>query len=282
MAPRVAPVVAASFVLLLVAACGASAAPSSAAPAPVATIRVPEAEPVTSVAPAPTPVPVPLVTAWPDAGNVDGGGSGPELTIEMVDSQTIRATLDDRSAEAWRLVVAGVGKRAGDRWEILVEVGDVAPAITATEVRDGHVVDVMDLSGLADGTAAAGGCHGTLPVCLSSDGPAGAAGSGHAAGDHRRHGHLAGRAVRAGPVDGHRAVPVGRDKLTRRTDTGRAATPRRDLESAGGPGQNRTATAEGEGFTDPWAHHLPDRPTMVEMRGLEPLASAMRTRRSPS
>ena len=170
MAPRVAPVVAASFVLLLVAACGASAAPSSAAPAPVATIRVPEAEPVTSVAPAPTPVPVPLVTAWPDAGNVDGGGSGPELTIEMVDSQTIRATLDDRSAEAWRLVVAGVGKRAGDRWEILVEVGDVAPAITATEVRDGHVVDVMDLSGFADGTAAAGGCHGTLPVCLSSDG----------------------------------------------------------------------------------------------------------------
>ncbi len=33
-------------------------------------------------------------------------------------------------------------------------------------------------------------------------------------------------------------------------------------ESAGGPGQNRTATAEGEGFTDPWAHHLPDRPTI--------------------
>ena len=30
---------------------------------------------------------------------------------------------------------------------------------------------------------------------------------------------------------------------------------------AGGPGQNRTATAEGEGFTDPWAHHLPNRPT---------------------
>ena len=32
---------------------------------------------------------------------------------------------------------------------------------------------------------------------------------------------------------------------------------------AGGPGQNRTATAEGEGFTDPWAHHLPNRPTPV-------------------
>ena len=31
--------------------------------------------------------------------------------------------------------------------------------------------------------------------------------------------------------------------------------------NAGGPGRNRTATAEGEGFTDPWAHHLPNRPT---------------------
>jgi len=174
MSPRVAPVLAASFVLLLVAACGASAVPSAAksspAPVPVATSRVPAVEPVISVAPAPTPVPVPVVTASPDAGNVDGGGSGPELTIEMVDSQTIRATLDDPSAEAWRLVVAGVGGQAGDRWEILVEAGDVAPAITATEVRDGHVVDVMDLSGFADGTAAAGGCHSTLPVCLSSDG----------------------------------------------------------------------------------------------------------------
>ena len=34
---------------------------------------------------------------------------------------------------------------------------------------------------------------------------------------------------------------------------------------AGGPGRNRTATVEDEGFTDPWAHHLPDRPTTVTM-----------------
>src|ERR671912_1637252 len=32
-------------------------------------------------------------------------------------------------------------------------------------------------------------------------------------------------------------------------------------EVIGGPGRNRTATAEGEGFTDLWAHHLPNRPT---------------------
>jgi hypothetical protein len=38
----------------------------------------------------------------------------------------------------------------------------------------------------------------------------------------------------------------------------------------GGPGQNRTATAEGEGFTDPWAHHLPNRPTRLTSRRASP------------
>jgi hypothetical protein len=118
----------------------------------------------------PAPALVPGATASPDAGNVHGTASGPELTIEMVDAETIRATIEDPAAKAWRLVVAGVGERTGDRWEILVETGDVGPSITATEVRGGHVVDVMNLSGFVDGTAAAGGCHGTLPVCLSSDG----------------------------------------------------------------------------------------------------------------
>jgi hypothetical protein len=159
---RIAPVFVASLALVVVAACGASAAPTSAIPSSVAPTRVPAASPVVT--------PEPIVTASPDAGNVDGSGPGPELTIEMVNGDTIRATLDDPAAKAWRLVVAGAGERAGDRWEILVETGDVGPTITATEIRDGRVVDVMDLSGFADGTAAAGGCHGTLPVCLSSDG----------------------------------------------------------------------------------------------------------------
>ncbi len=113
---------------------------------------------------------MPVPSASPDAGNVTGSGSGPELTIEVVDAEAIRATIDDPAAKAWRVVVAGVGVRAGDRWVITVESGDVGPAITATEVRGGRVVDEMDLSGFADGTAAAGGCHGTLPVCLASDG----------------------------------------------------------------------------------------------------------------
>ena len=46
----------------------------------------------------------------------------------------------------------------------------------------------------------------------------------------------------------------------------------------GGPGRNRTATVEDEGFTDPWAHHLPDRPTTVTMpmpiRGTRRLGAA--------
>ena len=47
-----------------------------------------------------------------------------------------------------------------------------------------------------------------------------------------------------------------------------AAGPHSCSGDAGGPGQNRTATAEGEGFTDPWAHHLPNRPTFETEREL--------------
>ena len=165
MSPRVAPVLAASVALLLVAACDASGTPTPAATAGTPT-------PVTTVNPAPPTdrTPQPVATSSPDAGNVDGNASGPELTIELVDDATISAMLRDPAAKAWRLVVAGTGARAGDRWEILVETGDIGPSILASEIRDGRVVDEMDLSGFANGTAAAGGCHGTLPVCLSSDG----------------------------------------------------------------------------------------------------------------
>jgi hypothetical protein len=120
--------------------------------------------------PAIDPDPQPVATASADAGNVRSDGAGPELTIELVDEDTIGATISDPAAKAWRLVVAGIGERAGDRWEVLVETGDTGPDILATEIRDGRIVDEMDLSGFADGTAAAGGCHGTLPVCLASDG----------------------------------------------------------------------------------------------------------------
>jgi hypothetical protein len=103
-------------------------------------------------------------------GGVDGDIGGPELSIETLDADTIVASLRDPDAKAWRLVVSGTGEQGGERWEIVVETGDVGPVITATEVRGGQVVDLLDLTGFYDGTAAAGGCHSTLPVCLDSDG----------------------------------------------------------------------------------------------------------------
>jgi hypothetical protein len=113
-------------------------------------------------------VPGPVET--PVIGDVDGDTGAPELVIEAIDDDTIQATIEDPEAKAWRLVVAGTGELGGDRWEIMVETGDVGPDITATEVRGGAVVDVLDLTGFWDGTAAAGGCHASLPVCLGSDG----------------------------------------------------------------------------------------------------------------
>ena len=155
MSPRIAPVIAASLVLLVAAACASPAAPATPAGAPAPTLIA---------WPSPDPA-----TPKPDAGNVDGIVY-PELAIEAADADTIRVAITDPAAKAWRLIVAGAGALAGDRLEILVETGDVGPSITATEVRDGVVVGEMDLSGYVDGTAAAGGCHGTLPVCVDSDG----------------------------------------------------------------------------------------------------------------
>lgn len=167
MSPRLSLALAASLALLAVAACaGTPGVPSSpSAPGKPAV-----------VSPRPTPVPVadptqaPRPVATPIVGDVDGSAGGPELIIEALDDGTIEATLEDADAKAWRLVVAGTGALGGDRWEIVVETGDVGPAISAAEFRGGVLVDTMDLTGFWDGTAAAGGCHSSLPVCLGSDG----------------------------------------------------------------------------------------------------------------
>ncbi len=116
--------------------------------------------------PAATP---PAASEVPDAGNVDGPQSGPVLSIEPVEAMSVRATIEDPDARAWRLVVAGTGVRAADRLEIVVETGDVAPLITATEIHDGRIEGVMDLTGFGDPTASAGGCHATVHVCIDSD-----------------------------------------------------------------------------------------------------------------
>ena len=157
--------------LALLAIAGCAAAGPSGAPSFTPIAQAPRPTPVprpTVSAPQATPTPAP--TRTPVVGDVDGETGGPELTSEDVDADTIQATIADPDAKAWRLVISGTGALAGDRWEILVETGDVEPLITATEVRDGAVVDVMDLTGFGSDTAAAGGCHSTLPVCLDSEG----------------------------------------------------------------------------------------------------------------
>jgi hypothetical protein len=170
MSPRLAPF-AATLVLLLVAACAAptAVAPSAAAPVAVAPTPAP---------PTPTPVPTndaptpPLTgatpTSTPNAGQVDGSGTGPQLTVEFPGDRLVDVTLEDAEARAWRVVVAGTGALAEDRFEIVVEAGDVGPVITATEVRGGEVVDAIDLSFYGEDAAAAGGCHRTLEVCVDS------------------------------------------------------------------------------------------------------------------
>ena len=158
-------VVATTSLVLFVAACGAV---PTAAPAAAPSVQAPVGTPVPVATDSSGSPGSPFAT--PVIGDVDGTHRGPELTIEPVGDGTIRVTLDDPGAKAWRLVVTGTGELGGDRWEIAVESGDTGPLISATEIVDGEVLDVMDLSGFADGTAAAGGCHSRLPVCLGSDG----------------------------------------------------------------------------------------------------------------
>jgi hypothetical protein len=111
----------------------------------------------------------PRATATPNSGNLDGGY--PELSIVLPEPDAIEVSLEDPNARAWLLTIAGAGDGRADRLEIYVETGDVTLMVEMREVRDGVAVDTVDLAGL-DGVAggAAGGCHGTLPVCISSDG----------------------------------------------------------------------------------------------------------------
>jgi len=167
MVPRSAPALIAALVLSAVlAACGSAAVASSPSATDRPVSHAPLPTPV--ITPGATPAPTPATT--PIVGAVDGAIGGPELTIEQVDVDTIIATLDDAEAKAWRLVIAGVGELGSERWEIVVETGDIGPVITATEFHDGVEGEILDLTGFWDGTATAGGCHSTLPVCIDADG----------------------------------------------------------------------------------------------------------------
>jgi hypothetical protein len=171
MSHRLVPAFIALAAAITVAACAASPSfpptpsPSLPSVAPLPTPSIPSL-PATPPVSEPT---APPASERPDSGNVDEPAAGPVLSIELVDATTIRATIEDPAAKAWRIDVAGIGQLAGDRLSIVVETGDVAPLVTVAEIRDGRTVSVMDLSGFGDPTAAAGGCHATLTVCVDSD-----------------------------------------------------------------------------------------------------------------
>ncbi len=174
MSPRFAPALVASLAIILVAGCAGAGSSAQTPVTPVTHAPDPTPLPVVPSAPTSEPAVTPGIATPPaadgDTGAVDGAKGGPELVIETIDNDTVQATVTDPDAKAWRLVVAGTGDLGSERWEITVETGDVTPIVTATEIRGGQVADVMDLTGFVDGTAAAGGCHSTLPVCIGSDG----------------------------------------------------------------------------------------------------------------
>jgi hypothetical protein len=178
MSHRLAHVLAIAVAVGLVAGCVSAAAPS---PAGTPTTRPtvgpsepPDVVPTTPPGVAPEPVPSPEAspaepTALPEEGNVEDLPMGPVLSVESIGKRSVRVTLDDLDAKAWRIVVAGTGDLANDRLRLTVETSDVAPLISVVETSDGQVVDRIDLSGFGDPTATAGLCHPTLGVCVDAD-----------------------------------------------------------------------------------------------------------------
>ena len=147
----------------------------------------------------------------------------PELAVEAIDASTLRLTLDDPAAKAWRLVIAGTGDLAFDRLEIEVVTSDVAPLITATRdprqrgrQRDGPVGVRRSHGRRGRLPRHARGVHrlGRLPPPAQGQRPVRDAPRrrrrGRATHDHGRHRRLAGRAVRPRPVGRHRHRSPGR------------------------------------------------------------------------
>ncbi len=177
MKPRLAPILVSLPLAAAVLACSAGApvttspgakgaptlptpaVPSAAAPASAAPVAAtPSSAPIAAASPAPT--------APPDEGNVDGPAT-PDLSIVPAGAQAIRVTLVDTAAKAWRVIVAGTGSRAGDRWTLEVETGDVAPAITTVDTKAGVDGDPQEQAALETGDAAGRVCSAVLPVCVT-------------------------------------------------------------------------------------------------------------------
>lgn len=131
------------------------AAPSGPGPTPMADASQP-------YGPYPT---LPVTGYEPPVGNTDQ--QYPELSLSLDDGYVI--DLVDPAARAWWIIVAGTGPNAGDRLEIVAEVGDIWPGAAVRLYVGGELVDTIDMNGLVDNeTAITGGCHPTLGLCFSS------------------------------------------------------------------------------------------------------------------
>jgi hypothetical protein len=163
MSPRVAPAIAAASLAIALAACSAAATPTAAPTDAMHPVPVPSAVPTPA---ATTPVAPPITTPSIDAGNVTDSTAGPEVSIEPAGTGTIRVTLADPAARAWRIAVEGTGDHAGDAWVLTVQTGDVAPDITTIETANGVTGEPVVQEGLQAGTAKGRICAASLPVCV--------------------------------------------------------------------------------------------------------------------
>lgn len=124
----------------------------------------PIADPSQPYGPYPT---LPATGGEPPTGNTDR--QYPELSVSLQDGYLIDVL--DPAARAWWIIVTGTGAKAGDRIEIVAEVGDIWPGAAVRVYVGGALVDEIDMNGLIDNdTAVAGGCHPTLGLCFSSGG----------------------------------------------------------------------------------------------------------------
>ena len=126
--------------------------------------RGPVATPDEPYGPYPT---LPLTGGEPPVGNTDR--EFPELSVSLGDGFLI--DLVDPEARAWWIVISGTGASAGDRIEIVAEVGVIWPGAAVRVYVAGELFDTTDMNGLiGNQTAVAGGCHPTLDLCFSSAG----------------------------------------------------------------------------------------------------------------
>lgn len=150
--PRPTLSIAGSFAILLVAGCTAAGQTTHATSSPT---------PSATIAPSATIEPTPPASTPPATAN-------PDLAVERAGRGAIRATVTDAAAKSWRLVVAGTGTHAGDRWIIEVDTGDTGPVVAASETINGHEGEAVELATLEAGGTSGRICATRLPVCLDA------------------------------------------------------------------------------------------------------------------